>query len=88
MPHGLSFSGDAAYVYGSPAGRPAADHRHHDANAGYSGHCQWALFLRNHDELTLEMVTSDERDYMYLAYSADPRTRINLGIRRTRAADG
>ena len=44
--------------------------------------CQWGLFLRNHDELTLEMVTSDERDYMYLAYSADPRTRINLGIRR------
>lgn len=44
--------------------------------------CQWALFLRNHDELTLEMVTSDERDYMYLAYSADPRTRLNLGIRR------
>ncbi|HUB79073.1 MAG TPA: maltose alpha-D-glucosyltransferase [Bryobacteraceae bacterium] len=44
--------------------------------------CQWAMFLRNHDELTLEMVTSDERDYMYLAYSADPRTRLNLGIRR------
>ncbi len=44
--------------------------------------CQWALFLRNHDELTLEMVTRDERDYMYLAYSSDPRTRINLGIRR------
>jgi maltose alpha-D-glucosyltransferase / alpha-amylase len=44
--------------------------------------CQWALFLRNHDELTLEMVTHDERDYMYLAYSADPRMRINLGIRR------
>jgi maltose alpha-D-glucosyltransferase/alpha-amylase len=44
--------------------------------------CQWALFLRNHDELTLEMVTNDERDYMYFAYSADPRTRINLGIRR------
>ena len=44
--------------------------------------CQWALFLRNHDELTLEMVTMDERDYMYLAYSADPRMRINLGIRR------
>src|SRR5712671_2164710 len=46
------------------------------------GNCQWGLFLRNHDALTLEMVTSDERDYMYLAYSADPRTRINLGIRR------
>jgi trehalose synthase len=44
--------------------------------------CQWGLFLRNHDELTLEMVTLDERDYMYMAYSADPRMRINLGIRR------
>ena len=44
--------------------------------------CQWGLFLRNHDELTLEMVTSDERDYMYIAYSADPRMRLNLGIRR------
>src|SRR6201988_2905161 len=44
--------------------------------------CQWGLFLRNHDELTLEMVSDDERDYMYLAYSADPRMRINIGIRR------
>lgn len=44
--------------------------------------CQWALFLRNHDELTLEMVTDDERDYMYLAYSADPLARLNMGIRR------
>jgi maltose alpha-D-glucosyltransferase / alpha-amylase len=44
--------------------------------------CQWGLFLRNHDELTLEMVTDDERDYMYLAYSSDPRMRINVGIRR------
>ncbi len=44
--------------------------------------CQWALFLRNHDELTLEMVTDDERDYMYFAYSNDPRMRINVGIRR------
>jgi maltose alpha-D-glucosyltransferase/alpha-amylase len=44
--------------------------------------CQWGLFLRNHDELTLEMVTDDERDYMYLAYSGDSRMRINLGIRR------
>jgi maltose alpha-D-glucosyltransferase/alpha-amylase len=43
---------------------------------------QWALFLRNHDELTLEMVTDDERDYMYLAYSADPQARLNVGIRR------
>jgi maltose alpha-D-glucosyltransferase/alpha-amylase len=43
---------------------------------------QWALFLRNHDELTLEMVTDDERDYMHLAYSLDPQARLNLGIRR------
>jgi maltose alpha-D-glucosyltransferase/alpha-amylase len=44
--------------------------------------CQWAIFLRNHDELTLEMVTSKERDYMYRTYAADTRARINLGIRR------
>jgi len=44
--------------------------------------CQWALFLRNHDELTLEMVTEDERDYMYLAFSAQPGARLNVGIRR------
>jgi maltose alpha-D-glucosyltransferase/alpha-amylase len=44
--------------------------------------CQWAIFLRNHDELTLEMVTSKERDYMYRMYATDPRARVNLGIRR------
>jgi maltose alpha-D-glucosyltransferase/alpha-amylase len=44
--------------------------------------CQWALFLRNHDELTLEMVTDEERDYMYNEYAKDPRMRLNLGIRR------
>jgi maltose alpha-D-glucosyltransferase/alpha-amylase len=44
--------------------------------------CQWALFLRNHDELTLEMVTDDDRDYMYREYARDPRMRLNLGIRR------
>ena len=44
--------------------------------------CQWALFLRNHDELTLEMVTDEERDYMYRVYARDPKARINLGIRR------
>jgi maltose alpha-D-glucosyltransferase/alpha-amylase len=44
--------------------------------------CQWAMFLRNHDELTLEMVTDEERDYMYRVYARDQRTRINLGIRR------
>jgi maltose alpha-D-glucosyltransferase/alpha-amylase len=44
--------------------------------------CQWALFLRNHDELTLEMVTDEERDYLWRAYATDPRARLNLGIRR------
>jgi len=44
--------------------------------------CQWALFLRNHDELTLEMVTDEERDYMYRVYAQDPQARINVGIRR------
>ncbi len=44
--------------------------------------CQWAMFLRNHDELTLEMVTDEERDYMYRAYASDPQMRVNLGIRR------
>src|SRR5437899_3982440 len=44
--------------------------------------CQWSLFLRNHDELTLEMVTDVERDYLWSTYANDPRARINLGIRR------
>ncbi len=44
--------------------------------------CQWALFLRNHDELTLEMVTDEERDYMWRRYAGDPRMRVNVGIRR------
>lgn len=44
--------------------------------------CQWAIFLRNHDELTLEMVTEEERDYLWQTYAGDLRARINLGIRR------
>ena len=44
--------------------------------------CQWAIFLRNHDELTLEMVTDEERDYMYRSYAHDPQMRVNVGIRR------
>ena len=44
--------------------------------------CQWALFLRNHDELTLEMVTDEDRDFMYRVYAHDPQMRVNLGIRR------
>ncbi|HEU5470087.1 MAG TPA: maltose alpha-D-glucosyltransferase [Actinophytocola sp.] len=45
-------------------------------------HCQWGIFLRNHDELTLEMVTDEERDYMYAEYAKDPRMKANIGIRR------
>jgi maltose alpha-D-glucosyltransferase/alpha-amylase len=48
--------------------------------------CQWGIFLRNHDELTLEMVTDDERDYLYAEYAKDPRMRANVGIRRRLAA--
>ncbi len=44
--------------------------------------CQWGIFLRNHDELTLEMVTDSERDYMYAEYARDPRMKLNVGIRR------
>ncbi len=44
--------------------------------------CQWGVFLRNHDELTLEMVTDEDRDYMWSEYAADPRMKLNLGIRR------
>ena len=53
-----------------------------DQTPDIPGDCQWAIFLRNHDELTLEMVTDEERDYMYRTYATDPRARINLGIRR------
>ncbi|GAB3717994.1 maltose alpha-D-glucosyltransferase [Spirosoma flavus] len=52
-----------------------------DQTPAIPDNCQWAIFLRNHDELTLEMVTDEERDYMYKTYVRDPRSRINLGIR-------
>jgi maltose alpha-D-glucosyltransferase / alpha-amylase len=53
-----------------------------DQTPDIPGACQWAIFLRNHDELTLEMVTSEERDFMYSMYAADAQARLNLGIRR------
>ena len=52
-----------------------------DQTPAIPDNCQWGLFLRNHDELTLEMVTDEERDYMYRVYAKDPKARINLGIR-------
>lgn len=53
----------------------------YDQTPQIPANCQWAIFLRNHDELTLEMVTDEERDYMYRVYVKDPKARINLGIR-------
>src|ERR671937_2900566 len=53
-----------------------------DGTPPIPGNCQWGLFLRNHDELTLEMVTDEERDYMYEEYAKDPRMRRNIGIAR------
>ena len=53
-----------------------------DQTPAIPDNCQWAMFLRNHDELTLEMVTDEERDYMWRVYANDPTARINLGIRR------
>jgi maltose alpha-D-glucosyltransferase/alpha-amylase len=53
-----------------------------DQTPDIPANCQWAVFLRNHDELTLEMVTDRERDYLYQAYANDPHARLNLGIRR------
>ncbi|MGH3007832.1 MAG: maltose alpha-D-glucosyltransferase [Gaiellaceae bacterium] len=53
-----------------------------DRTPAIPDNCQWGLFLRNHDELTLEMVTDEERDYMYEEYAKDPRMKLNLGIRR------
>jgi maltose alpha-D-glucosyltransferase/alpha-amylase len=53
-----------------------------DSTPAIPDSCQWGLFLRNHDELTLEMVTDEERDYMYAEYAKDPRMKLNLGIRR------
>ena len=53
-----------------------------DQTPAIPNNSQWGIFLRNHDELTLEMVTDDERDYMYKEYARDPRMKLNLGIRR------
>jgi maltose alpha-D-glucosyltransferase/alpha-amylase len=82
MPYGVPFPADAANVYRGADGGSLSDNRYLGADPPIDETCQWALFLRNHDELTLEMVTDEERDYMYRAYAQDARMRINLGIRR------
>ena len=89
MPHGVSLPADAAHVMAiAQEDRfPIIDILRQTPEI--PPNCQWALFLRNHDELTLEMVTDEERDYLWATYADDPRARINLGIRRRpRAADG
>ena len=80
--HGFPFSAHAAHVHGAADGGPLSHHRYPGTDSVDSRQCQWAMFLRNHDELTLEMVTDEERDYMYRVYATDPHARINLGIRR------
>ena len=64
------------------ARRPTRSTRSCARRPRFPDNCQWGLFLRNHDELTLEMVTDEERDYMYSEYAKDPRMKINVGIRR------
>ena len=82
VPHGVPLPADAAHLHGGPPGVPYPDLGHHGADPGDPAGCQWGTFLRNHDELTLEMVTGEERDYIYAEYAEDPRMRLNLGIRR------
>ena len=83
VPHGLPLPAHAAHL-DRPAPRGSLpDRRDHGRRRRRSpSRSQWALFLRNHDELTLEMVTDEERDYMYTEYAKDARMRINVGIRR------
>jgi maltose alpha-D-glucosyltransferase / alpha-amylase len=69
-------------IHGHENGRPVSDHRYPRPDTASPDNCQWAIFLRNHDELTLEMVTDEERDYMYKSFAQEPEQRINLGIRR------
>ena len=80
VPHGVPLPADAAHLHGGAAGVPHPDLRDHGARRRQipSG-CQWGTFLRNHDELTLEMVTGEERDYMHQEYAEDPRARLNAG---------
>ena len=83
VPHELPLPADAAHVHGGRSWRtrfPIVDILRADADDPRA--CQWATFLRNHDELTLEMVTDEDRDYMYRVYAAERTARINLGIRR------
>ena len=82
VPHGVPLPADAAHLHGGAAGAALPDLGDPGPDPDHPGGCQWGIFLRNHDELTLEMVTDDERDYMYAEYAKDPRMKANIGIRR------
>ena len=82
MPHVLPLSGHAPDVHGRAAGAALPHHRDPRPDAEIPDGCQWGIFLRNHDELTLEMVTDEERDYMWTEYAKDPRMKRNIGIGR------
>ncbi len=82
MPHGVPLPAHAAYVHVGEASGPIPDGRDPGADTQHPGELSMGIFLRNHDELTLEMVTDEERDYMYNEYAKDPRMKLNLGIRR------
>ena len=82
MSHELPLPADAADVPGATDGRQLSHCRHHGTNSRDSQNSQWALFLRNHDELGLEMVTEEEKDYLFKAYANDADTKFNVGIRR------
>ena len=86
MPHGFPLPPDATPVHGAGAGGrgPIVDIVERTQDIPES--CQWALFLRNHDELALSMVTADERDHLWHHLRAHRRLRLNLGIRRRLAA--
>ena len=83
VPHVLPLPAHAAHVHvAAPGGEHARWPRSSSGCRDIPEGCQWGIFLRNHDELTLEMVTDEERDYMYTEYAQDPRMRRNVGIRR------
>ena len=82
VPHGVPLPADAAHLHGGAPGAALPDLGDPGPDPAIPAGCQWGIFLRNHDELTLEMVTDDERDYMYAEYAKDPRMKANIGIRR------
>ena len=82
VPHGLPLPGHAAHLHGPAPGGQNSLVEIMERTPPIPEDCQWCIFLRNHDELTLEMVTEEERQWMWQEYAPEPRMRLNLGIRR------